>query len=181
MKRAILILAVLIVVSGAAQAESVYLKVSGSYFYPSDSSFQDIYGGGMQFGGELGFKVWDRLDLWVDAGFFSKKGELTFTREETKLRIIPVASGLRYRLTSGTLNAYLGAGVAYFVFHEENVIGTVNSGGFGFKGKVGAFIVVTKGLLLDVFVNYTYGKMTPADFSINVGGIEAGLGIGFEF
>ena len=88
---------------------------------------------------------------------------------------------MKYRLTEGTLNLYLGAGVTYFLFHESNVIGTVDSGGVGFTGKLGTFIVLTRGLLLDFFVNCSYGKMTPADFTINAGGIEAGLGLGFEF
>ncbi|MFC2158586.1 outer membrane beta-barrel protein [Acidobacteriota bacterium] len=181
MKRILLIVILILLASGFARAEGVYFKISGSYFYPSDSWFQDIYGGGIKLGGELAFKVWDRLDLWIDGGFLSRKGELTFTKEETKLRIIPVGGGLRYRLTSGTFNLYMGAGVTYFMFHEENVIGTVDSGGVGFTGKVGALIKVTRGLIFDIFVNYLNGKMTPADFTINVGGIEAGLGIGFEF
>ena len=40
---------------------------------------------------------------------------------------------------------------------------------------------VIKGLFFDIFGEYSYCKMTPADFTINIGGMTAGVGVGYEF
>jgi hypothetical protein len=32
-----------------------------------------------------------------------------------------------------------------------------------------------------VYSNYSYCKMTPADFEIDVGGLEMGIGLVYEF
>jgi len=35
--------------------------------------------------------------------------------------------------------------------------------------------------LIDLYLSYSYCKIKPADFEINIGGIEAGIGIGYKF
>jgi hypothetical protein len=40
---------------------------------------------------------------------------------------------------------------------------------------------VTGGLIIDLHISYSYCKMKPADYRINIGGFEAGIGIGYEF
>lgn len=171
----------MILFSGLANAEGVFFMFKGSYFNPSEQAFREIYGSGIMFGGELAFKIWNSLDIWLDGNYLKRTGELTYTQEETKLRIIPVTFGLRYRFTSGVTNLYLGLGACYFMFHESNIIGDVDKGGIGFKGKMGSFFSITRNLFFGLSVSYSYGKMTPAYFTINVGGIEAEAGIGFEF
>ncbi len=171
----------MILFSGLANAERVFFMLKGGYFIPSEQAFREIYGSGMMFGGELAFKIWKSLDIWLDGNYLKRTGKQTYTQEKTELRIIPVAFGLRYRFISGITNLYLGLGACYFIFHESNVIGDVDKGGIGFKGKMGSFFSITRNLFFDLSVSYSYGKMNPADFTINVGGIEAAAGIGFKF
>ena len=171
----------MILFSGLANAEGVFFMFKGSYFIPSEQAFREIYGGGIMFGGELAFKIWNSFDIWLDGNYLTRTGELTYTQEKTELRIVPVTVGLRYRFVSGITNLYLGLGACYFMFHESNVIGDVDKGGIGFKGKIGSFFSITRNLFFGLSVSYSYGKMTPAYFTINVGGIEAEAGIGFEF
>lgn len=57
----------------------------------------------------------------------------------------------------------------------------MSKGGLGYIGKIGSYVKVTGGFLIDLYVNYSYCKMRPADFKINIGEIEAGVGIGYEF
>jgi hypothetical protein len=125
--------------------------------------------------------LWKNLELWVGASFFSKKGELSFTGEETKVRIIPIGGGVKYISSVGGINYYSGIGINYYLYKETNPIGDASKGGFGILGMIGSFMKVTRGLIIDLYIDYSYCKMKPADYRINIGGFEAGIGIGYEF
>ena len=181
MKKLILIVTTLILLSGLTNASDFILKMKGNYFSPSEQAFKDIYGGGWVYGGEVNFGIWKSLKLWVGASFFSKKGELTFTGEETKVRIIPFGIGMRYTSSVGGINYYSGMGINYNLYKETNPIGDASKGGFGIAGKIGGFMKVSGGFIIDLYIGYTYCKMKPADYRINIGGFEAGIGIGYGF
>lgn len=181
MKKLTLIIAIAILLSGLADASDFTLKVKGNYFSPSEKAFKDIYGGGWVYGGEANFGIWKNLKLWVGTSFFSKKGELSFTGEETKVRIIPIGGGVKYVSSVGGINYYSGIGINYYLYKETNPIGDASKGGFGIVGIIGSFMKVTGGLIIDLYINYSYCKMKPADYRINIGGFEAGIGIGYEF
>lgn len=181
MKKLIIIIVSVILLSGMANASDVIVELRAHYLHPSEEAFRDIYGGGMMYGGELSVGIWRGLDVWFGGSYFSKKGELTFTKEETKLEIYPLGGGLKYRLTTGVFNLYAGAGLNYYQYKESNPLGDLSKGGLGYIGKMGSYVKVTGGLLVDLYVNYSYCKIKAADFKINIGGIEAGVGIGYEF
>ena len=61
-----------------------------------EKAFRDIYGEGIMYGGEVNIRVWKALEVWFGASYFYKKGELTFTKEETKLKIVPIGAGIKY-------------------------------------------------------------------------------------
>jgi hypothetical protein len=67
------------------------------------------------------------------------------------------------------------------MYKESNPLGDVSKGGLGYIGKTGSYVNVSGGLLVDLYVNYSYCKIKPADFEINIGGIEAGGSIGYQF
>ncbi len=178
MRKVLAALSIIFFVAVSLHAGSVILEVKGSYFYPTEQAFKDIYGGAMTFGGEISLAIWKQLDIWVGGHYFSQYGELTFTGEETHLEIMPLGGGLKYRITTGVVSFYGGAGVSYFDYQESNVIGDVKSGAAGFVTKLGAYWEPAPQFVIDIFVEYSYCKMTPADFTINIGGIKAGIGIG---
>jgi len=181
-KKTIVLIALLILAAGFSQAGSVFFKLQGMYFSPTDDDFKEIYGGGIMYGAEFAITIWENLDFCLGGSYFTKSGELTFTKEETSLTIVPIFGGLRYRITYGTLNIYAGFGVDYFLFKESNEpIGDVSEGGIGLEAKLGAFLKLSKGFLLDFHVNFSYCKIQPADFIINIGGLEGGIGLGYEF
>jgi hypothetical protein len=181
MKKLIIIMVIIFLSSSFSNATDIIVEFKSHYLHPSEKAFGDIYGGGLVYGGELSIGIWKRLDIWVGGNYFSKKGELTFTKEGTKLEIYPLGGGLKYRLTSGVFNLYAGAGLNYYQYKESNPIGDVSKGGLGYVAKIGSYVKVTSGLLFDLYVNYSYCKLKPADFEINIGGIEAGVGIGYRF
>lgn len=179
MKKWIAILLFILLLSGLATAAEVTFKLKGSYFHPYDTAFKDIYGGGMTYGIEIGTEISRNLEMWIDGSYFSKKGELTVTREETKLRIIPVGGGLRYSLSLGSIHVYAGFGINYYLYNETNPIGDVNWGKLGGIINVGSFIKIKEEWIIDFFLSYSYCEMQPANFKINIGGIEAGIKLGY--
>jgi len=157
------------------------VKVGINYFIPSEKVFKDIYGGGMMYMGEINIAIWKSLELWIGGSYFLKKGKLTFTEEETKLEIIPIGGGLRFRLSTGRLDFYVGGGLSYFLSEEKNPIGDVSKRELGYDGRIGSIVELPKGLIIDIFINYSYSITKPADFKVNIGGFRTGIGIGYKF
>jgi hypothetical protein len=176
MKKIIISVLMIGLVSVSASAS---IGLRGIYFTPSDADFKSIYGGGWKYGGEIAFPIFKGLDLWLDGGYFAKTGKLTYTQEETKLTLIPIGGGLRYRFLTGTLEPYVGAGARYCMFKESNAIGDVSANAVGFVGKAGLIFYPTKGFGIEVHVAYSSCKMKPADYEFDVGGIEFGAGLIF--
>lgn len=176
MKKTIII-AMVILLTAVAVSASVGVKVT--YFSPTDADFKSIYGGGLMYGLESAFTLTHGLDIWLDAGYFAKTGQLSFTKEETKLTLVPIGAGLRYSYLLGKIAPYLGAGVRYFIYKESNVLGNVNEGGIGFVGKVGVLISAISWVNFDLGVGFSSCKLKPADFEFNVGGLELSLAITF--
>ena len=167
--------------AGLAKAADIIVELRGHYFNPSEKAFRDIYGGGLVIGGEISVGVWRSLEVWFGGNYFSKKGKMTFTKEETELKLYPIGGGLKYKLSTGIFDLYAGAGLNYYKYKESNPLGDVNKSGWGYVGAVGSYVKVNGGFLVDLYINYSYCRMKPADFRINIGGLEAGLGVGYHF
>lgn len=165
----------------AERKRNISVKIGISYFNPSEKRCKDVYGSGVMYKGEFSIGIWRDLSLWIGGGFFPKKGELFYTKEETKLQIIPIGMGVKYVFFKREVNLYSGIGLKYYQLTETNPIGDVNKGGVGFCGEIGAFVVLGEGLMIDLSVDYSYCKMTPATRSINVGGFEVEIGVGYRF
>lgn len=175
------ILIALMIGSLALPAAAASFGVKAVYLMPSEQAFKDIYGSGLMVGAELGFRLGGPVKLWIDGMYYTGKGKLTYTEEDTTLTLMPIGAGVRVDLSQGTLVPYAGAGVRYYIYKEENVIGTAKKNGPGFVGFAGLNLRLAKGFLLDLRASYSSCKLTPADFSVNVGGIELGGGLVFEF
>lgn len=181
MKKLTGMIAVLLLISVSAGAANVLVELKAGSFSPAEKAFRDIYGGGFQYGGEINIGISKRFDLWIGGSYFSKNGKLTFTQEDTTVSIIPLGLGIRFKLLDGNIKPYVGLGLNYYQYKESNLLGEVSTGGLGFVVKTGGIFKISGGLLADLFFGYSYCRMKPADFEINIGGLEAGIGIGYEF
>lgn len=181
MKRLAILFLALSLVAGPAAAAKIVVEVRAHYFAPQDEVFRDVYGGGWMYGGEGTLRLGKHLGVWLGGSIFTKHGELTYTREETKLEIFPVGVGLMGLVSAGRADFYGGAGLVAVHFCEENAIGQVDKAALGFTIKAGTLVRLGDGLVLDLFADYTHCRMRPADIAFNVGGFNAGLGLGFEF
>jgi opacity protein-like surface antigen len=166
-------------VSVPAYATHVEAKVL--YFQPTEQAFKDIYGSGMSYGGEFDINIFDGLAIWIGAEYFTKKGELTFTKEETELQITPIYGGLKYIFPGRGIMPYLGAGVGYFQYKETNPIGTVKEGKIGFVTQAGLLVRLLGPVLVDFQVGYNMCKIKPQEIEAQIGGLKAGVGLGFSF
>lgn len=176
------IFAVAVLLTISLSAADFLYEFKAHYFNPTEQRSKDIYGSGWAFGGEFAFGAWESLYVYLSGSYYSRTGELTYTREETKLKIIPLAVGAKYHFNiAGGLNLYAGAGITYNIFKEENPIGEASKNGIGFVINSGLIAYVIEGLFLDGYVNYSYCKVKPENVEVNIGGLEAGLGIGYKF
>ena len=181
MKKYFLIPVSILILHAAGMAQDFTVVVKAHHFSPSDRVFRAIYGGGWTYGAEATIRPWKNIGFWLGGHLYTKKGELSFTREETKLEIFPIGGGLKYMTTSGRTDFYAGLGVGYFHFNETNPIGNVDKAHVGALAKIGTLIRLREAIVLDIFLDYTYCRLKPADTAINIGGFLTGAGLGIEF
>jgi opacity protein-like surface antigen len=180
MKKYIIVLMIAIALL-SAQAYAVNIEVKGAYYFPSDKSFKDIYGNGLMIGAEIVFKISGPLDMWIEGNYLTAKGKLSYTQEVTTVKIIPAGAGIRYTYLAGRVSPYVGAGARYYQYKESNPIGIAKKGGFGFVVTGGVGLKIVDRVSLDFRLGYSSCSMTPADFKINIGGLEAGGGLVIAF
>ncbi|MGD2246092.1 MAG: hypothetical protein PVI11_06055 [Candidatus Aminicenantes bacterium] len=176
----------LVLFSGFVYGGGFLIEAKGLYFQPSDQNFKDIYSNGsfknwVSYGGEIGVTIWKGLGIWAGGHYFLGKGELTYTQEETKIWLIPVYGGLKFRVLKGNVSPYIGVGVGYFLYKERNRIGKVERGDIGYIGQAGLLFKILKLFIIDIQASYTYCSVRPRDLKADLGGIQAGIGFGIEF
>lgn len=49
------------------------------------------------------------------------------------------------------------------------------------EGQAGCFFKIVGGLLLDFSLNYSYRTVKPQEIKADIGGIQAGIGLGYQF
>lgn len=168
--------------SGLIQANKYYGEVKVAYLFPTDEVFKDVYKGGILTQLEFGMKVMDQLEVGVNVGYFGKTGELTFTKEETKISIISFELDTKYLFMTGDFVPYAGVVLNYNLYQEESdTMGKLDHSGVGFGAVVGGYYHFSESMALDLFVNYKYCQMKPEEIEFNIGGIKAGIGLKFNF
>jgi hypothetical protein len=168
----------------ASWGAGVSLTLKAGQFFPSDSVFRDVYKSGTVFGGELAVPIAGGLHIWAGAEYFGKSGLLSISEEVTKVRIIPIYLGLRCHFGKSTVRPYLGAAAAYFLFKEENSLGSVSESGIGYLGQAGLLVKVAGPVSLDLYANYracTLRTDEPDPVEAKIGGFSGGAGLVFRF
>jgi opacity protein-like surface antigen len=120
--------------------------------------------------------------VWIGGSYLKKKGELTYTKEETTLKIlVPVEIGFRYKLSKRMIVPYIGAGLSLNNIKETNPIGPASDNKLGYSGQVGILVKLIKRFSLDLRINGSYCKVNPADKKVNIGGTGAFVGLKYNF
>ncbi len=156
-------------------------NVKVSYFFPSEHSFQEIYGQKLAYSGEINLKLWKSLYFWLIGSYYRQDGSLPTTRESTRMTLIPVGGGIKLKFQAGIVRPYFGLGPVVYYYEESNPIGLAKGSQAGFIGQAGVNLKIIGRLFFDISVNYSYCKVKPQNIEADIGGIQAGLGIGYFF
>src|SRR4030042_2794142 len=123
------------------------------------------------------------IDFYLELKAINKKGELTYSKEPTTLVLIPVSLGLRYVLPLGFVQPYAGAGIDFYLFFENNPIGSYFNYVRGYHGLGGVYIRFAKKfpILLNFKATYTKASFKVNDRLIELGGPEYGAALVIAF
>ncbi len=154
----------------------------------SESLYKDVYGdSGMSYNLDLGVKVGKSLEAFLHTDYFKKDGELTYTKEKTTMKIIPVELGARYLIKLNKqckpkLFPYLGAGAGYYMVKEENPISTFDKKSFGFFIEGGLRFYLVGSFFIDAKIKDVFLKAkNDQGRNINTGGFTYMGAIGISF
>jgi len=186
MKKSILFLLALCLVSGFSYqcwAGSFKVGASVNYYAISDPIFKELYkSGGMMFGGFLSYS-YKMFELRTEFNTFQMNGNMSLTEEEIKFSMTPIVIGLRAGFLKRTVSPYLGGGITYCPYKEDLParFEPVSESVIGFHFEAGSYFYLAKGLHLDFNVRYTNLNAESFEGDVKIGGIRAGLGVGYRF
>lgn len=147
----------------------------------SEEIFKTVYGSGnLAYSLDLALKVGSSLEFFVHTDYMKAEGELEFEPKNTTLTMIPAEAGIRLLIGKSKFKPYLGLGAGYYMFKEENFIGTIDDNSIGFFGE-GGFRYYFGKLFLDLKLKYIQLKYEVSGTDINLGGLSYFGGIGIRF
>jgi hypothetical protein len=152
------------------------------FFQPRDANLKTIYGDGdVIYGGRLGIHVWQGVYVWFSASQFQVIAKTTFSEEKTTLTLNPYSAFLRGSLSLGFFCPYVGIGYTYMAFKEESEIGNVTGNGGNTSYEAGFELKMNRHFIMDLGVRYDLIKVSPTDFEVDVGGLQAGISLVVSF
>lgn len=181
MKRTSILLLLCLLCTGTLLAANTFLGLYGGYFSPKDERFKEVYGNGYQIGSELSWKMQEMVSLQFGFFYQTATGELSISKEDTKIKIIPITCSVRIQKPIKMIVPYVGVGFGFYYFHESNVIGTVSDSKFGFLGEAGILVWASERIGLDLRYRYDTCKVKPTDITANIGGSHFILGLIYNF
>lgn len=176
-KKIVVAILALAFIGGIGYGADFSVELKTNWLAPKDAAFGDVYGGGMALGAAAVLTLADRWELSLEMNRISREGELTYTKEPTKMSVFSLGADLKYLLPLKGVTLYAGPGIYSNSFKENNRLGEVKKSGIGFKLKAGVLVTLAHRFRLNLFAGYSFCEMTPGQFEIAIGGFEAGLGI----
>lgn len=177
---------------------NIILEFKGAYFLSTDSMFKKIYGkGSALYGPELTVQLCENknLCLFASVDYLQKEGHSLGLCNRTKIKMIPVALGLKYvEPVFNHTDLYVGLGVEAVNVRTKNcsdfVIFEQSQWGIGGIAKAGAYYYLPCNFLLDFFIDYSFVKVGSNDCGCvpglqlakaNLSGAIFGIGLGYNF
>ncbi len=153
-------------------------------YHMNEPRFDAVYpSGGVMPGLALSVAIVSDLNLYLEAKYYFRQGELTYSKEKTDFYMIPVSLGVRYIFPLGMFNPYLGGGADYYFIDEENSIGTLLTSTPGYHLCGGVYVRFSQSvpLMLSLKAKYTWAQTANNDIQVQLGGLEYGAGLAFVF
>jgi hypothetical protein len=158
--------------------------VTAGYYMPADSVLKEIYGkGGLMIGGFASYEPIRKIEIRGEYNYFRAKGEMTLMHDPIVLTLTPIVIGARYRLLSGKICPYLGAGIDFMSYKEElpERMGNVSDSTTGFHAEGGIYLNLISALFIDLNVRYVSAELMSFGEKVKLGGIRAGVALGYSF
>ncbi len=166
-------------VFSADKREGTIEFVLGSYNM-SEPRFKAAYEkGGIIKGICFSASVIQDFDFYFEIKHFHKLGELTYTKEETKLLLIPISLGIRFIKPIESFRPFIGAGADLYFYYETNPIGTVINYTKGYHLQGGTYFQFTEKLpfWIGLKLKYTRAKTEESNHKLELGGFEYGISL----
>lgn len=175
------------------------IEVRTAAFYHISKDFRDIYGDwGPSYQVEASFSCNCCYAFWTNFSWFHKNGKSIGNscssipscncsgHPSTEVNIANLSLGIKFPYCiCDCLVGYIGIGPVFGNIWLKNKISSQETDktskfAFGVIGKLGLDYYITQCLFLDFFVDYLY---QPVHFhkQIDLGGLQAGIGVGFNF
>lgn len=182
MKKAAIIFLTVFLSGGMLFSMDTKIKLKGIFFIPTEKAFRDVYGLSTTFAFEISFDIWKEIEAWIHLSPYAKKGEFTFTEEETKLRIFTFGAGLQYtHPIHKNIEMYGGLGLNYYSFEEESYYGVKSADVFGPALRGGGIWESFKGFITEIYFEYSYRKIKPGNIPVDIGGLKIGIAVGYKW
>jgi len=174
--------------------EKSAINITGGYFFFSDAKMRKIYDqGGLDVRVTGSFPIGRCFHLYGSVEYLEKYGRSLNAHQKTKIWEVPLSLGLKTVVPlSQKIQYYLTLGPRYFFVHAHNnssfVDRNMSQNGLGGFANMGFTYCTCRHLLVDVFGEYSYGRMhfhssTTNSFgqSVQVGGFAFGGGLSYVF
>jgi hypothetical protein len=150
----------------------------------ADARFKAVYpGSGPALGLALTASLFANLGVSLEVKHLSRSGALTYTKETTSFRLLPISLGLRYVYPGTILQPFAGGGLDYNVYYENNPIGTTVNAARG--GHLEAGLYLRFGPKVPVLLvgkaKRVWMKADKAARAVDLGGWEYGGGLAVAF
>lgn len=176
---------------GRLQAMDSLIEAKGAFYYPTSSTFRQIYSSEGMFGLEASFKTWRQLYSWASGSVFMKNGHSIGLGDRTRIVFYPIGAGIKYLFPVDWMDFYLGGGPLGVYMHIHDHASTVTPktcrwGGGGIV-KGGAILNISHYLFFDFFTDYSFlyvpipKRQNMITHNANLSGWSIGAGVGLRF
>jgi len=169
---------------GAAAPDRKFMATAGvNVFQPSSSAYRAIYGETAVMPEiKLTYKMIKNFTLWGGFGLFSKQGFIEEVAEEAEIRqnFFSIGVGYAHKL-SAKLRLRGEIGLIYITFSEKALQMVQEGSGLGWKLGADLDYFIGKKLFVTLAAAYSAASDNVETGKIDLGGFQAGLGLGFAF
>lgn len=177
-----------------------YFELQPGYFFFTDHGLRDHFNGGFTGRGEVGYRFWKPLIVFVDGGYFQKEGQAVGGSLKTEIKVASLTLGLKaIYYFHDMIAGYVGAGPRLFMvaIHNHSAYIRGKDEAFGIGGGFDAgfwifpfyrFCNFSKNVFLDLFADYSLKTMkiesddaASDNSNVNIDSLTIGLGLGIRF
>ena len=177
-----------------AKSPQPLLEFKAGYFIFSSEKLRKVYDqGGVDIQLSTSYPVWRWLQIYGSIEYLQRHGSSLNARQKTSIWEVPLSLGLKPVIEiCQSMSYYLALGPRYFFVHAHNrstfVDKNISQNGFGGFVNTGLHFFPVAHLLIDVFAEYSYGRLHfhPSKTNVygravQVGGFAFGAGLGYAF